>query len=501
MSEYLTPEVIAVSVAIIWLILSGLIVRFFRKCRAIPRRWPWLQNTLLLLLGPLYLMLFVCIDVVLQMRREKVPFRQALRRSFRPPEIKRAPEPVDEFPFELLDKNGVPLAEVNAKIAESEIIKLTREILRQAVIMASSDVLIQPVDDVTSNVRFRINGRLRSIRDLTPDESRAIINSIKAISGMDISDRRRPQDGVFAARVKYGVISFRVATVGVLNGEKVSVRILDQHASQFTLDSIGLTGFELQAVKKTLLHDAGMILVCGPTGSGKSSTVHAMLQAIDRIERNVITIEDPIEYILPDASQIEVNPRAGLTFEKALRSILRQDPDVISIGEIRDGETAEIAIQAAQTGHLVFATVHSDSNQQALLRLNDLGVRPMLLGSALSLILSQRLVRRLCEACKKPAKFDAKERDNLWKQHVDPDSLFQAGGCSLCHQTGYTGRMAVFDLAIMDAQRRETLTRGDMVLNQVHTETTPMLQMQATRLALTGMTSWPEVERLAATVE
>ena len=325
---------------------------------------------------------------------------------------------------------------------------------------------------------------------------------------MDIAERRRPQDGAFTAKTPRGSVSFRVATAGVLNGEKFSVRVLDQSASQFRLQDVGLNATEQQTINQLIARNSGMILVCGPSGSGKSSTAHAMLRTINSVERNVITIEDPIEYVLPNASQIEINAKAGITFASALRSVLRQDPDVISVGEIRDAETAEIALQAAQTGHLVFATIHSRSNMSALLRLTDLGIRPLLIASALNATISQRLVRRLCEHCKAQQAFNAEERTTLWQQHVDPDVLFGPVGCEHCHGTGFGGRTGVFDVKIVDHDLKTRLTKGDIAVGEDVVAVgasgaggmTPM-QVHATQLALAGIIPWAEVLRLAASIE
>jgi type II secretory ATPase GspE/PulE/Tfp pilus assembly ATPase PilB-like protein len=279
----------------------------------------------------------------------------------------------------------------------------------------------------------------------------------------------------------------------------VSIRVLDQSATAFTLKTVGMADSEQSSVKSALAGHSGMILVCGPTGSGKSSTVHAMLRTIDSVERNVITIEDPIEYVLPNASQIEINTRAGITFASVLRSVLRQDPDVISVGEIRDQETAEIALQAAQTGHLVFATVHSGSNEAALLRLIDLGCDPKLIASAINVVLSQRLVRRLCDHCKSRPKYSEAQRAALWKQQVDPECLFGPAGCEHCQQSGFSSRTGVFDIMPMDQALRARLSSGD--LHDTTGGRMTRMQVRATQLALTGIIPWEEVLKVSASVE
>ncbi len=328
-----------------WFYVGMFLVQRYASRSIVPVKYRSLSIVLLLLIGPIYFSVLLVLDVVQRVRHGGASVDQALRASL------GLGQPVDvEEPgglggsLVLLDKNGKSLTHLYANSAAiAPMLHLTRDIIDKAVADTASDILIQPTGEAHFNVRYRVDGSLRTVRDLSEDEGKSVINSIKAISGLDIAERRRPQDGVFTARAPHGNISFRVATAGVLNGEKVSIRVLDQAASQFTLENIGLAAGEQQTIINMIARDAGMVLVCGPTGSGKSSTVHAMLRTINRVERNVITIEDPIEYVLPDASQIEINPKAGITFAKALRSVLRQDPDVISVGEIRDAETAEIA--------------------------------------------------------------------------------------------------------------------------------------------------------------
>lgn len=488
-----------------WFYFGIWLVSRYASEAVVPSKYEPLSIVLLLLIGPLYFPALVAYDVVGRVRDEGEPLKDAILASLGLGDLEYENETDDEI--QLLDTKGRSLSQVYSGSANAGGLRLTRDLIGEAVADTASDILIHPTSPDQFNVRYRVDGRLRTVRELTTDEAKSVVNSIKAISGLDIAERRRPQDGVFVAKTPRGSISFRVATAGVLNGEKVSVRVLDQSTSQFTLENIGLSNVEAQTIRDLIAGDTGTVLVCGPTGSGKSSTVHAMLRTIDCIERNVITIEDPIEYVLPDASQIEINPKAGITFAKALRSVLRQDPDVISVGEIRDAETAEIALQASQTGHLVFATVHSGSNTAALLRLVDLGIRPPLIASALSLLVSQRLVRRLCDHCKTKASFTDAQRKELWKQTVDPDSLYGPVGCEHCRSTGYNTRTGVFDLKLIDAKTKTQLNQGKVSLGEQENQASSgagrmtMLQVQATRLALAGVTSWEEVQRLTASIE
>ncbi len=295
--------------------------------------------------------------------------------------------------------------------------------------LRASDILIDPKDQNAYAVRLRIDGTLRAVRELPTETSKAVINSVKAVSSMDIAERRRPQDGAFTATKGDSHVSFRVATAGALNGEKISIRVLNQDAGRFTLGDAGIPERQRAVIAEAIGKPSGMVLICGPTGSGKTTTLYSMLNQIDRRTHNVITVEDPIEAHLPEASQLEINAKADITFAKALRSILRQDPDVICVGEIRDEETAEIALRAAQTGHLVLATIHCESNATALIRLLDLGVSPMLMSSGLSLLVSQRLMRKLCNACKKPAQLSPAMIQDFRQKGINTKNIFEAGGC------------------------------------------------------------------------
>ena len=245
---------------------------------------------------------------------------------------------------------------------------------------------------------------------------------------------------------------------------------------------------------------SGMILICGPTGSGKTSTLYAMLNEMDRFTRNVITVEDPIEAILPNTSQIEVNPKADITFSKALRSILRQDPDVICVGEIRDEETAEIALRAAQTGHLVFATLHCDSNTAAILRLLDLGVSPALLAAGLQLIVSQRLLRCLCNHCKKPAKFTQAQIKDLTMKKIDYGALWVSNGCKKCNETGYHGRTAIADITVVTPEFRLSIAKNKNIMGDLQKSAsnagTCQMRKQGLRKAVSGITTLSELKRI-----
>jgi len=341
---------------------------------------------------------------------------------------------------------------------------------------------------------------LWEVEQIEADTCKAVISSIKAVSNMDISEKRRPQDGAFVAKTSKGTSSFRVASAGALSGEKLSIRVLKQDAGVFTLDNIGLNREQKGIIEEAVAKPSGMVLMCGPTGSGKTSTLYAMLNKIDLFTRNVITVEDPVEYVLPNASQLEVNPKAGITFASTLRSILRQDPDVICVGEIRDEETAGIALRAAQTGHLVLATVHCNSPAASVIRLMDLGVSPMLLSSGLSLIVSQRLLRRLCNNCKTPAKYSSSQTEKLSKKNIDYSGFYQSVGCEQCRYTGYKGRIGIFDVLPVDEHFRACITNEKLTSSKLRKEGEARgiykLQQEGLKKVAAGITSLEELNRV-----
>jgi type II secretory ATPase GspE/PulE/Tfp pilus assembly ATPase PilB-like protein len=406
--------------------------------------------------------------------------------------------------IKLLDSSGHELKEIyghgDSKRLDSHILNLTEEIIADALDLRASDILIDPKDESMYTIRLRIDGVLSTVKKLDTNTSKAIVNSIKAVSSMDISEKRRPQDGAFIAKRAEITNSFRVASAGVVNGEKLSIRILNQNAGTFKLTDVGLTNKQYSTINSAINKPNGMVLICGPTGSGKTTTMYAMLNHIDRFTHNVITVEDPIEAVLPHTSQIEVNPKADITFGKALRSILRQDPDVICVGEIRDEESAEIALRAAQTGHLVLATIHCDSNATALVRLLDLGVSPLLLSSGLNLLISQRLLRRLCNHCKQPAQLNRSIIQEFHTKHIDYKNIYDAAGCKHCAQTGYWGRLAILDLLVVTDQLRADIAKNKDLITQLKNEGTQKgksnMAKEALRKVTSGVTSLDELKRV-----
>ncbi len=410
----------------------------------------------------------------------------------------------DDSKITLLDSEGTALEQMwghyGLKQEDRHVLELTQQVIGSALEHGASDILIDPKDQAMYAIRLRIDGVLRPVRELDADTCKPLINSIKVVAGMDIAERRRPQDGAFMAQQGKRTVSFRVASAGVLYGEKLAVRVLNQGAASMTLDDVGIETKQGALIQRAIARPSGMVLICGPTGSGKTTTLYAMLSQIDPYTRNVITVEDPIEAQLPEASQIEINAKAGITFAKALRSILRQDPDVICVGEIRDEETAEIGLRAAQTGHLVLATIHCDSNTAALIRLLDLGVSRMLMSSGLSLLISQRLMRLLCEDCKRPAQLSPAQVASFKKNKINSDHIFRPGGCDNCGGTGYLGRIAVCDLMPITEQLKSDIAKRESLLMDLESQGDKRdrsnLRKYALQKVVAGITSLEELKRV-----
>lgn len=318
---------------------------------------------------------------------------------------------------------------------DAPIIRMLNALLTQAAKDGASDIHIEPYER-SSSVRFRVDGTLREVVQPNKALHAALISRLKIMAELDIAEKRLPQDGRISLRIGGRAIDVRVSTLPSSHGERAVLRLLDKTESRFTLEGLGMSGEVLASFERLVQQPHGIVLVTGPTGSGKTTTLYASLGRVDTATTNVLTVEDPVEYELPGIGQTQVNPKIDLTFAKALRAILRQDPDVIMIGEIRDYETASIAIQASLTGHLVLATVHTNDAPSSVTRLIDMGVEPFLLSSSLLGVLAQRLVRKLCPHCKKQG----------------DDGHWHPVGCEKCSHTGYKGRTGVYELMRVDAE-------------------------------------------------
>ncbi|MDY6863230.1 MAG: type II secretion system ATPase GspE [Thermodesulfobacteriota bacterium] len=342
--------------------------------------------------------------------------------------------------------------------SEAPIIRLVNLIIQKAIDMKASDIHLESFEKELK-VRCRVDGILHEVEEVPKRLQAAMISRIKIMSKLNIAERRLPQDGRIKINFNGKEIDFRVSTMPTLYGESVVMRILDQSSIHFDLEGFGFSGDILGLFYKMISIPYGMILVTGPTGSGKTTTLYGVLSKINSPEKKIITIEDPIEYNLNGVNQIQVKPSIGLTFANGLRSIVRQDPDVILVGEIRDRETAEIAIQSAMTGHLIFSTLHTNDASGAIIRLEDMGIEEYLISSCLIGVLAQRLVRRICENCKERVLLSREEVRELKGDgfYLPPDNVFNGRGCEKCGNTGYSGRIGIFELLLVDKEIRNLI--------------------------------------------
>lgn len=379
---------------------------------------------------------------------------------------------------------------------DAPIVRLLNAILSESLKEGASDIHIEPYEQ-QALVRFRLDGVLRTVLTPSVQITPLLISRIKVMAKLDIAERRLPQDGRMTVKLAGRSIDLRISTLPSNHGERVVMRLLDKQAGQLQLDDLGMPEPIKQQLDELIARPHGIVLVTGPTGSGKTTTLYAGLQRMDRTGRNIMTVEDPVEYDLPGISQTQINLKAGMTFARGLRAILRQDPDVVLIGEIRDGETAEIATQASLTGHLVLSTLHTNTAAGAIGRLQDLGVDGFLLASTVRGVISQRLVRRLCSACKALESTDAYSRELIGG---DMASLFQPRGCELCNQTGYSGRQALFELVAVGPELQRLIHdgAGELALEQQIRESVPSLRRAGFDLVAAGETTIAEVLRVTS---
>ncbi len=353
--------------------------------------------------------------------------------------------------LEALDK----IEDLMDATTDAPAVRLVNLLLVEAVKRRSSDVHIEPYRDAFK-VRYRIDGLLYDVHSPPLGLAPAISSRIKVMSDLDIAERRLPQDGRFPIKVADQEIDVRVSVVPTAFGERIVLRLLNKSDSLMDLTELGMAPDILKRLDQLISRTSGIILVTGPTGSGKTTTLYAALKAINTPEKNIITVEDPIEYQIAGVGQMQINPKIGLTFARALRSILRHDPDVIMVGEIRDVETAQIAIHASQTGHLVFSTLHTNDAAGAVTRLIDMGIEPFLIASSLSAVLAQRLVRRVCPHCRREAEYPAPLLAELGLEPQD-GPFFEGPGCGECFQAGHWGRFGIYELLIVDEPIRELI--------------------------------------------
>jgi type IV pilus assembly protein PilB len=402
----------------------------------------------------------------------------------------------EALPSELKETSLEEKKSIEEQATEAPIIKFVNQIVQQALKERASDIHLEP-DEKTLRIRFRVDGMLRIITEAPATMKTPVVSRIKILSKLNIAEKRKPQDGQFEMQVENKKIDFRVSTFPTIYGEAAVLRILDKSSIMLGMSDLGFSAENLIKFSALIRSPYGIMLVTGPTGSGKTTTLYAALDAVRSEEKNIITLEDPVEYHISLVRQAQINPKAQLTFATGLRSILRQDPDIIMVGEIRDGETAEIAVQAALTGHLVLSTLHTNNACGSLTRLIDMGIEPFLVASTVIGVLAQRLVRRICESCKEPYQTMSQLSGHL---NLSADTkLFKGKGCPECNNTGYRGRVALYELLIVDNTIRRMIVEkqtSEDIQKYLTTRNFKSMRDDGLEKVRKGMTTLEEVLRI-----
>lgn len=339
---------------------------------------------------------------------------------------------------------------------DSPVVKTVNQVIVQAVQLGASDIHLDPQVD-SFRIRYRVDGVMRTERTLPPNMHGIIVARIKIMANLNVAERRLPQDGRVELEIDYRKVDIRVSTLPTIHGEKVVIRVLDLGNSLADISKLALSERNEVIFRKSIEMANGVVLITGPTGSGKSTTLYSALAHLNREDVNIITVEDPVEFQLEGVNQVQVNPLTGLTFARGLRAILRQDPNIVMLGEIRDTETAEISVRAAMTGHLVLSTLHTNNAVNSITRLIDMGVEPFLISSAVNCIVAQRLVRRICKHCKQPYIPTENELDLIASHGIHTDQLYKGAGCGECGRTGYKGRLAIHEVLLVDNELRSMI--------------------------------------------
>ena len=413
------------------------------------------------------------------------------------------PPPSQEQVIELCTSDGKPLHQLDSRYGDrsqredSEGLARIKSLLVDAVEMRVTDLLIDPRSNDQYCVRFRIDGVLEEVEQVGATMAHNMLNCLKIASRMDIAERRRPQDGSFMIQLPQLPINCRMATAGTVRGPKAAIRILDRRVGLKPVTSLGLSESDLKRLLVAANRKSGMILVCGPTGSGKTTTLYAVLNQFDPLSRNIVTVEDPIEYPIEHATQTEVNDKVNITFANVLRSMLRQNPDVILVGEVRDNETADLALQASNTGHLVLSTVHGNDSSAAMLRLADLGIPARRLAGAITAVLSQRLVRQLCPECKERTRLSEADFEVAREHGLPSDTVYKPVGCGNCRDTGFRGRAGIFELLFVNRDVDNVLASepslSELRQAAIDAGMTPMFDHGMNKVGA-GLTTFDEVQ-------
>lgn len=405
----------------------------------------------------------------------------------------------DSLDFDADDDNEEQL------LGDAPGVRLANLILQQAVRDKASDIHLEPTED-DLQVRFRIDGILRNVMTV-PKRLRNDVNSrIKIMSNLDITERRRPQDGRIQAVIDGVEVDMRISTLPTIHGEKIVARVLNKSTGILSIEQFGFSQQNTEEILRVLRLNQGLILVTGPTGSGKTTTLYGFLQHLNTVEKNIITVEDPVEYQLPGINQVQINHKVGLTFASGLRSVLRQDPDIIMVGEIRDQETAEIAIRSALTGHLVLSTLHTNNTVATIARLLDMDIDPYLISSTLVAVISQRLVRKICNDCKEQVELTDPLLIRFIKSYgiEPPEFVYQGRGCPACQDSGYRGRVAVEEMLILNKELKQAIDNRahESLLRDIALKSgMVLLQVSAIKKLIAGITTGSEILRTVYSID
>jgi type IV pilus assembly protein PilB len=391
--------------------------------------------------------------------------------------------------------------EINENVDNAPVVRLVNLIINQAIHSRASDIHIEPLENIV-RIRFRIDGELYEQLSITKSAHAAVVTRLKIMGEMDIAEKRIPQDGRVQTSFNGLNVDLRLSVLPTVNGEKIVIRVLGGRGVALERKQLGFTDKNSELFDEILKNPNGIILVSGPTGSGKSTTLYTVLNEINKPTVNIITVEDPVEYRLAGINQVQVNPKAGLSFAAGLRSILRQDPDIIMIGEIRDGETAEIAVRASITGHLVLSTIHTNDSASTVTRLIDMGIEPFLVSVSLVGVVAQRLIRRICPQCKAPK--DANFAEQMLLNLDGPHKIYSGVGCPNCNNTGYKGRIAVHEILVMNKELRnlvDTNANAEQIRQVASKYGTKTLKDSCIELVLNGISTVEEMIRVAYTTD
>ncbi|KAI3348966.1 type II secretion system protein GspE [Clostridium botulinum] len=396
-------------------------------------------------------------------------------------------------------RNNIVNIEEIDDVKNAPVVKMVEYLFKNSIEMKASDIHIEPFENEI-RIRYRIDGQLQPVNILNIDSLGPLITRIKILAGLNIAEKRIPQDGRIIVNIGEKDVDLRVSVLPVVHGEKVVIRILNTSNYNVSKDKLGINEKNLKKIDKIISNPYGIVLVTGPTGSGKSTTLYSILSELNSNNVNIVTVEDPVEYTLPGVNQVNVNTKAGLTFASGLRSILRQDPDIVMIGEIRDNETAEIAIKAAITGHLVLSTLHTNDAPSSIIRLIDMGIKPYLVSTSVVGIVAQRLVRKVCNKCKESYEASKYEKEILGIDENEDLKLYKSSGCGYCNNTGYSGRIGVYEVMEMTRDHREAINAGansDILKDISLKNGMTTLGMECRELVVKGVTTITELATIS----